>query len=79
MQPPLQVHTVVTGGMPGWQIMLIAVANRGHRCHRGPTAGVSFVLVVATEGLAELAATLAVSYRAGWSAPRPPRWFSGLK
>ena len=26
MQPPPQVHTIVTGGMPGWQITLIAVA-----------------------------------------------------
>jgi len=25
-QPPPQVHTIVTGGMPGWQITLIAVA-----------------------------------------------------
>ena len=24
--PPVQVHTIVTGGMPGWQITLIAVA-----------------------------------------------------
>ena len=24
--PPPQVHTIVTGGMPGWQITLIAVA-----------------------------------------------------
>jgi hypothetical protein len=23
--PPVQIHTVVTGGMPGWQIVLIAV------------------------------------------------------
>jgi hypothetical protein len=23
---PLQIHTIVTGGMPGWQIALIAVA-----------------------------------------------------
>jgi hypothetical protein len=23
--PPVQVHTVVTGGMPGWQIALIAI------------------------------------------------------
>jgi hypothetical protein len=23
---PVQVHTVVTGGMPGWQIALIAIA-----------------------------------------------------
>jgi hypothetical protein len=25
-QPPPQVHTIVTGGMPGWQIALIAIA-----------------------------------------------------
>ena len=25
VQPPPQVHTIVTGGMPGWQITLIAV------------------------------------------------------
>ncbi len=31
-----------------------------------PTAGTSFLLSVATEGLAVLGATLAVSYRAGW-------------
>jgi hypothetical protein len=24
VQPPPQVHTIVTGGMPGWQITLIA-------------------------------------------------------
>ena len=24
VQPPPQVHTIVTGGMPGWQIILIA-------------------------------------------------------
>jgi len=27
VQPPPQVHTVVTGGMPGWQITLIALAS----------------------------------------------------
>jgi hypothetical protein len=26
VQPPPQVHTLVMGGMPGWQITLIAVA-----------------------------------------------------
>jgi hypothetical protein len=26
VQAPPQVHTIVTGGMPGWQITLIAVA-----------------------------------------------------
>jgi hypothetical protein len=25
VQPPRQVHTIVTGGMPGWQITLIVV------------------------------------------------------
>jgi hypothetical protein len=27
--PPVEVHTVVIGGMPGWQIALIAVAAAG--------------------------------------------------
>ncbi|HEV8275884.1 MAG TPA: hypothetical protein VGQ26_09335 [Streptosporangiaceae bacterium] len=26
VQPPPQVHAIVTGGMPGWQITLIALA-----------------------------------------------------
>src|SRR5262245_65729416 len=26
--PPVEVHTVVVGGMPGWQIALIAVVAR---------------------------------------------------
>ena len=26
VQPPPQVHTIVVGGMPGWQITLITVA-----------------------------------------------------
>ena len=25
MQPPPQVHTIITGGTPGWQIALIAI------------------------------------------------------
>ena len=25
VQPPVQVHTIVSGGMPGWQIALIAL------------------------------------------------------
>lgn len=25
VHPPLRVHTIVTGGMPGWQIALIAI------------------------------------------------------
>jgi hypothetical protein len=25
VQPPLRVHTIVSGGMPGWQIALIAI------------------------------------------------------
>jgi len=27
VQAPPQVHTIVTGGMPGWQIALIAVTT----------------------------------------------------
>ena len=48
--PPLRVHTVVTGGMPGWQIALIAIgaalfaaalavtADRARTAHRRLTA-----------------------------------------
>jgi tellurite resistance protein TehA-like permease len=46
----------------GWARLLIPVL----RHWKTPTVGVSFVLSVATEGLAVLGATLAVSYRAGW-------------
>lgn len=46
-----------------WWAMLIATVLRHWKT---PTVGSSFVLSVATEGLAVLAATLAVSYRAGW-------------
>ena len=45
-----------------WALLVVPVL----RHWKTPTAGVSFVLVVATEGLAVLGATLAVSYRAGW-------------
>ena len=45
-----------------WAVLVVPVL----RHWKTPTAGVSFVLVVATEGLAVLGATLAVSYRAGW-------------
>ena len=37
VQAPPQVHTIVTGGMPGWQITLIAVAGRPARGRRGGT------------------------------------------
>jgi Voltage-dependent anion channel len=46
----------------GWALLLIPVL----RHWKTPTAGVSFVLSAATEGLAVLGATLAASYRAGW-------------
>ena len=47
-----------------WAALLIPVL----RHWKTPTAGTSFLLSVATEGLAVLGATLAVSYRAGWLA-----------
>jgi tellurite resistance protein TehA-like permease len=46
----------------GWALLIVPVL----RHWKTPTAGLSFVLSVATEGFAVLAATLAVSYRAGW-------------
>ncbi len=45
-----------------WALLVVPVL----RHWKTPTVGVSFVLVVATEGLAVLGATLAVSYHAGW-------------
>ena len=43
VQAPPQVHTIIVGGMPGWQIALIAAVGRpGHRRHshtRGPRLG----------------------------------------
>jgi hypothetical protein len=57
-----------------WAVLVVPVL----RHWKTPTAGTSFVLTVATEGLAVLGATLAVSYRAGWLvSAAPPRWFSG--
>jgi hypothetical protein len=50
VSPPPQVHTIVTGGMPGWQIALIAIgaalfaaalaviADRAYTAHRQVTA-----------------------------------------
>ncbi len=46
----------------GWALLLMPVL----RHWKTPTVGISFVLSVATEGLAVLGPTLAVSYRAGW-------------
>ena len=46
----------------GWALLLIPVL----RHWKTPTVGLSFVLCVATEGLAVLGATLAVSYGARW-------------
>lgn len=45
-----------------WALLIVPVL----RHWKTPTVGLSFVLSVAAEGLAVLAATLAVSYRAGW-------------
>ncbi len=45
-----------------WALLVVPVL----RDWKTPTAGVSFLLTVSTEGLAVLGATLAVSYRAGW-------------
>ncbi len=45
-----------------WAVLMVPVL----RHWKTPTAGTSFLLSVATEGLAVLGATLAVSYRAGW-------------
>lgn len=46
----------------GWALLLMPVL----RHWKTPTLGMSFVLCVATEGLAVLGATLAITYRAGW-------------
>ena len=45
-----------------WVVLIVPVL----RHWKTPTIGVSFVLTAATESLAVLGATLAVSYRAGW-------------
>jgi Voltage-dependent anion channel len=45
-----------------WALAVVPVL----RHWKTPTVGLSFVLSVATEGIAVLAATLAVGYRAGW-------------
>ncbi len=59
-----------------WWVLLVVPVLRHWKT---PTIGISFVLSVATEGLAVLGATLAVSYRAGWllTAAVPPL-FLGL-
>ena len=46
----------------GWAVLLVPVLRRWET----PTIGISFVVGVATDGLALLSATLAVTYRAGW-------------
>jgi tellurite resistance protein TehA-like permease len=46
----------------GWVVLLPPVV----RHWRTPTTGISFVVGVATDGLALLAATLSVAFRAGW-------------
>ncbi|WP_406318579.1 hypothetical protein [Streptomyces sp. NBC_00118] len=45
-----------------WAVLVVPVL----RHWKTPTVGTTFVLSVATAGLAELGATLAVSYRTGW-------------
>jgi tellurite resistance protein TehA-like permease len=55
------VALLVVSGL-GWALLLMPVL----RDWKTPTLGISFVLCVATEGLAVLGATLAVTYRAGW-------------
>ncbi len=46
----------------GWALLLVPVL----RHWKTPTVGISFVVGVATDGLALLSATLAVTFRAGW-------------
>jgi hypothetical protein len=46
----------------GWAVLLIPVLRHWEI----PTTGISFVVGVATDGLALLSAILAVAYRAGW-------------
>ena len=63
----LQDYQAVAGALLAvsgvcWALLVVPVLRHWKR----PTTGASFVLVVATEGLAVLGATLAVSYRAGW-------------
>jgi tellurite resistance protein TehA-like permease len=49
----------------GWALFLVPVL----RHWKTPTVGISFVVGVATDGLALLSATLAVTFRAGWLVP----------
>jgi Voltage-dependent anion channel len=46
----------------GWALLVVPVL----RHWKTPTVGISFVLGVATDGVALLSATLAIAYRAGW-------------
>ncbi len=46
----------------GWGLLVLPVL----RHWKTPTAGISFVVCVATEGLAVLSTALAIIYRAGW-------------
>jgi tellurite resistance protein TehA-like permease len=46
----------------GWAVLLVPVL----RHWKTPTTGISFVVGVATDGLALLSATLSAAYRAGW-------------
>jgi tellurite resistance protein TehA-like permease len=46
----------------GWALLMVPVL----RHWKTPTVGVSFIIGVATDGVALLSVTLAVAYRAGW-------------
>jgi tellurite resistance protein TehA-like permease len=46
----------------GWALLLIPILRQW----KTPTTGISFVVGVATDGLALLSATLAIAFRAGW-------------
>ena len=46
----------------GWALLLIPILRQW----KTPTTGISFVVGVATDGLALLSATLAIVFRAGW-------------
>ena len=63
----LQGYYVAAGALLAlsgvWWVLLVMPVLRHWRT---PTIGMSFLLSVATEGLAVLGATLAISYRAGW-------------
>jgi tellurite resistance protein TehA-like permease len=58
---PIAAVLLAVAGI-GWALLVVPVL----RHWQTPTVGISFVLGVATDGVALLSATLAVVYRAGW-------------